>query len=377
MTAAENTSPETLPAPAGGDVIDATDTTVPRRRRRRAQAPRRNRAAVGLSALAVATLALTACSDADAGSTEGDGAEDEVASESSVITIEDDHGTHEIDVETIDSVGAFDNHTFRTLEHFGVELTVAARSLMGTGITDYAEDEGILDTGNHREPNLELIVAAEPDLVINGQRYSQYYDDIAALLPEDGVILEFDEATTDASTYFEGLTEQTEKLGQVFQSEDAAAGLVEELDAAIERVETAYDGESTVMGLLTSGGDINYAGPNEGRGVAPIFQRFDLVPALEVDDQSSDHEGDDISVEAIAQSNPDWIIVLDRDGMAPEDPEYTPAQELIADSPALQEVTAVQEDQIVYMPQNMYLTEDIQAYTEFLEDFADALESAE
>lgn len=191
------------------------------------------------------------------------------------------------------------------------------------------------------------------------------------------MILEFDEDTNDPETFFDGLIEKTETLGEIFQAEDAAQSLVEELTEAMERVEDAYDGESTVMGLLTSGGDINYAGPDEGRSVAPTFQEFELVPALAVDDQSSDHEGDDISVEAIAQSDPDWIIVLDRDGMAPDDSEYTPAEELIADSPALQEVTAVQEQQIVYMPQNMYVTEDIQAYTEFLNDFADALEGAQ
>ncbi|GAB3191477.1 siderophore ABC transporter substrate-binding protein [Nesterenkonia suensis] len=333
------------------------------------------RASFCLSVFAVGALALTACSEADADSS-GD-AETQVGSEATVITIEDDHGTHEIDLDAVDSVGAFDNRSFRTLDDFDVELSVAARSLMGDGITSYADDEDILDTGIHREPDLELIVAAEPDLVINGQRYQQYYDDIAALLPEDSVILEFDQSTEDPETFFAGLIEKTSALGQVFQSEDEADALIDALQDAMDRVAAAYDGDSTVMGLLTSGGDINYAGPHQGRGVAPIFQEFDLVPALEVDDQSSDHEGDDISVEAIAQSNPDWIIVLDRDGMAPDDPEYTPAGELIADSPALQEVTAVQDEQIVYMPQNMYLTEDIQAYTEFLEDFADALENAE
>ncbi|WP_258933870.1 hypothetical protein [Nesterenkonia pannonica] len=68
--------------------------------------------------------------------------------------------------------------------------------------------------------------------------------------------------------------------------------------------------------------------------------------------------------------------MLDRDGMNPEDPEYTPAEDLIADSPALQETSAIEQDQIVYMPQGMYLTEDVQAYTDFLNDFADALEGA-
>lgn len=331
-----------------------------------------------LSVAAIGAVALSACAQGGDDQASASDADAETSGGENIVTVEDDHGTHEVNLDQVESIGAFDNRSFRTLQDFGVELSVAAQSLMNDEAhSEYVNDENILDTGNHREPNLEQIVAAEPDLVINGQRYAQFYSDIADLMPEDGVILEFDEGTNDPETFFDGLIEKTETLGQIFQAEDAAQSLVEDLTTAMERVEGAYDGESTVMGLLTSGGDINYAGPNAGRSVAPAFQEFGLVPALEVDDQSSDHEGDDISVEAIAQSDPDWIIVLDRDGMAPDDSEYTPADELIADSPALQEVTAVQEEQIVYMPQNMYVTEDIQAYTEFLNDFADALEGAQ
>lgn len=336
-----------------------------------APTPHRGRAAGILSVAAASALLLTACGDAEAetGNATGSG---------ETITVEDDHGTHEIDLDSIESVGAFDNRSFRLLEDLGVELSVAPRGLMQPHVHEtYAEDESILDTGNHREPDLEQLAAAQPDLVITGQRYSQYYDEMADLMPEDGVILEWDEGTADPTTFFEGLREQVTNMGQIFQAEEEADELIAELDEALERVESAYNGEDTVMGLVTSGGDINYAGPHQGRGVAPIFQEFGLEPALEVDDESTDHEGDDISVEAIADSDPEWILVLDRDGMMPDDPEYTAADELIADSPALQQTSAVENDQIVYMPQNMYITEDIQAYTEFLNDFADALEGAE
>lgn len=336
-----------------------------------ALAPRRGRAAGILSVAAASALLLSACGDAEAdtGSAAGSG---------ETITVEDDHGTHEIDLDSIESVGAFDNRSFRLLEDLGVELSVAPRGLMQPHVHEtYAEDESILDTGNHREPDLEQLAAAEPDLVITGQRYSEYYDEMAELMPQDGVILEWDEGTSDPTTFFEGLREQVTNMGEIFQAEEEADELIAELDEALERVESAYNGEDTVMGLVTSGGDINYAGPNQGRGVAPLFQEFDLEPALEVDDESTDHEGDDISVEAIADSDPEWILVLDRDGMMPDDPEYTEADELIADSPALQQTSAIEDDQIVYMPQNMYITEDIQAYTEFLNDFADAMEGAE
>lgn len=324
------------------------------------------------SVAAIATLTLAACGGDDG----AEAASTDENSDNGTVTIEDDHGSHEINTDELDSVGAFDNRLFRTLEDLGVELTVAPRALMREGVHGYADDEDILDTGIHREPNLELIVAAEPDLVITGQRYMEYYDEMASLIPEDSTILQFDEAL-ETDDFFTGLADVTATLGTIFDAETEAEELTGALKDATDRVEAAYDGDSTVMGLVTSGGDINYAGPQSGRGVSPVFQEFDLIPALEVEDESSDHEGDGISVEAIADSDPDWIIVLDRDGMNPEDPEYTTAQELIAESPALQQVSAVQEGQTVYMPQHMYLTEDIQAYTEFLNDFADALESAQ
>ena len=36
----------------------------------------------------------------------------------------------------------------------------------------YKKDEKVQNIGNHREPNLEIIAAANPDLVIVGQRFA-------------------------------------------------------------------------------------------------------------------------------------------------------------------------------------------------------------
>ena len=53
---------------------------------------------------------------------------------------------------------------------------------------------------------------------------------------------------------------------------------------------------------------------------------------------------------------------------------YTPAKQLIEDSEALQDVTAVKEGQVVFAPADTYTNEGIQTFTEFFQDFADALE---
>ena len=52
----------------------------------------------------------------------------------------------------------------------------------------YVNDEAVKDIGNHREPNLETIAAVDPQLVIVGQRFASYYEEIKKLVPNAVVI---------------------------------------------------------------------------------------------------------------------------------------------------------------------------------------------
>ncbi|WP_314034381.1 ABC transporter substrate-binding protein [Dietzia sp. CH92] len=318
--------------------------------------------------LGALALGLTACgSDADVENTAAEG-------ETTTIEVEDNNGTQTVTIPP-QSVVATDNRTFETLADWGVELKAGAVSLMPKTIA-YKTDESIIDLGSHREPDLEAVVAAEPDLIINGQRFTQYQADFERLVP-DAAIISLD--PRDGQPFDAELKRQTTVLGEIFGKEAEAEQLNADLDAAIERVKAAYSADDTVMGLITSGGEINYVTPGTGRTIGPLFDILGLTPSLEVEDGSSNHQGDDISVEAIADSNPDIMIVMDRDGgtaTGADDPAYRPASELLAESQALQGVTAVREDNIVYMPADTYTNESIQTYTEFLNALADKLEAA-
>ena len=319
-----------------------------------------------LSALAgVVALALAGCGSSDSDSAQADGAD-------TTIEVEDNNGKQTVDSPP-ESVVATDNRTFQTLSDWGVELSGGAVSLMSDDL-DYTKDESILDLGNHREPDLEKVVEAKPDLIINGQRFAQFHDDLAKLAPE-AVVLELD--PRDDEDFDDELRRQTTVLGEIFGKQDEAKKLVDDFDASIDRAKSAYDGDDKAMGLITSAGDIGYAAPSVGRTVGPVFDILDLTPALEVEDGTEDHQGDDVSVEAIAKSNPDLMIVLDRDAsFAPEkrDEGSAPAAEVLEDSEALKDVSAIKDEKIVYFPEDTYLNESIQTYTEFFNDFAEKLE---
>lgn len=297
--------------------------------------------------------------------------ESDAAAEPTTVTVEDNHGTQTVTVPPT-AVVATDNRTITTLDDWGIEIVAAPLDIFPADLSYKAEGSEVINLGNHGEPDLEAVVAADPDLIVNGQRFSGYYEDFQTLVP-DATIVELD--PRDGEPFDDELIRQVSVLGEIFGKQDEAAALVDEFEASIERVTAAYDDSETVMAVITSGGEINYSAPTTGRTLGPVFDILGLTPSIAADG-SGDHQGDDISVEAIADSNPDWILVMDRDAGVSENTEeaYTPANDLISDSEALQNVTAVTEEHVVYMPAGTYLNESIETYTAFFNAFADALE---
>ena len=219
-----------------------------------------------LSAAGAFGLVLTACgggaegTDAPAGGGEsGEG----------TVEVEDNNGPQTVQVPPA-SVVATDNRTFETLADWGVTLTAAARTLMPS-TNPLKDDESIIDLGSHREPDLEAVVAAEPTLIINGQRFVEYHDDFVKYAP-DATILELD--PRDDQPFADELKRQVSVLGQIFGKETEAETLGADLDAAMERVSAAYNGTDTVMAVNTSGGEIGYIAPGLGRALGWTFDAF-------------------------------------------------------------------------------------------------------
>lgn len=326
---------------------------------------------LGALSAAASLLFISACGSSDSGD-DKTGA----SGSSSTITITDNSGEVEVP-NPPKQYAVTDNLSMRTLMDWDLKPVAAARSLMPKD-WEWTDDESIKDTGLHVEPDLEQLVAAQPDLVINGYRYAQYQDKIAKLLPDTPVVT-FDRK--DDESHIDNLVRHTEQLGKIFEKEDEAKAKIKEFEDAQAKAKEAYDGKATTMGITTSGGDINFSDPAEGRGASPLFEALDLKPALEVKGGDSTDKGNDISVEAIAKANPDWMIVLDRDaplaakgGEAAED--YTPAKDLLTKSDALKNTTAVKKDQIIYLPSDLYLDEGIEMYTDIFNQAEEAFSAA-
>ena len=332
------------------------------------------RTTTSLAAIAaIAALGLAACSSGAAPSSQPSAASGDTASatQASSVTIDANDGAVEINL-PVTRAASLDNRTFEVLQQWDVELVAAPKKLIPSTITAF-NGEGVADVGMHREPNLEALVAAEPDLIISGQRFSKFDSQIKELAPDVPLInLE----PRDGQPFDKELIRQVTDLGEIFGKQAEAKKLVNDFNASIERAKNAYDGTSTVMAVDVSGGNIGYVAPGKGRTWGPVFDLLDLKPALEIEGATDSHTGDDISVEAIAESNPAWMLVLDRDAAITKDGSNTPAETVISGNAVLQNVTAISTGQVVYAPNDTYTNESIITYTEIFNSLADAFEAA-
>ncbi|PCE16453.1 hypothetical protein AUC47_00995 [Microbacterium sp. SZ1] len=318
----------------------------------------------------VAVLALGGC----AATSDASDVEEPAASEDYYPVTVTDMAGNEVTIESADSVAITDNRFFQLAADWDLPVTVAPLDLFSpeNPLKDSSE---ILNIGLHTEPDFEQIVAADPDLVVNGYRFSseENAQGVKDAAP-DAAFLDMTGPADQSADEF--VVESITLLGEVFNRKAEADALVDDFHTALDEAKDAYDPEKTVMGLVTSGGEINYSNPTDGRGASIFFDLVGMTPALDAEG-TTDHTGDNVSLEALAQANADYLLVLDRDAAVSEEGQtVVPALELITGSAALAKVPAVQNEAITVMPADYYLTEDVFAYVAVLNGLTELFESA-
>lgn len=294
-------------------------------------------------------------------------AEAEGTADAATITVETNTGSVEVPVNP-QRVVVLDNTAFQTLLDWGIEPVAVPKPLLPrSGFDAWTDDDAILDAGSHREPNLEAVSEAEPDLIIGGLRFADFTDEMSSI----ATVIDIAPSDEAEGGYVESLRAQTETLGQIFDREDEAAALIAELDEAADAASALTDGE-TVFLANSNGGKID----NGAGRISRILDEVDLVDVFATEDLDEDsvHADSGLAPETVAAANPDWMIVMDRDAIAAEG-EYTPAKQVVEAQEAWKATTFVTEDQVIYLAADFYVTEGIHAYTTVYEQIIEAFEA--
>ncbi|MEW1653802.1 MULTISPECIES: ABC transporter substrate-binding protein [unclassified Streptomyces] len=268
-------------------------------------------------------------------------------------------------------VVALDNTSFATLKAFGVKPVAVPKPLLPKkGFEDWKNDSSIADAGSHREPKFEAVNAAEPDLIIGGYRFASHQDKLSKIAKT------VDVAPSDEAKggYVNALKTQTEALGKIFGKEDKAKEIVDALDKAKSAAADATKGEKVFLGVVTAG-KVDNGASRIGRIIEPL--KLENVLKADGEKSTSVHNDSGLAPETIAQLNPDWVILMDRDAAVAEPgKESAAAKKLVDGMEAWDKTTFRTKGQVVYLPTDFYVTEGAQAYTDAFNQVATAFTKA-
>nr|WP_066131368.1 siderophore ABC transporter substrate-binding protein [Bordetella ansorpii] len=229
-----------------------------------------------------------------------------------------------------------------TLHALDVEVTgLPAAVKLPPQLAQY-QDKRYLKVGSMFEPNYEVIHAAAPQVIFVAGRSAPKYDELARLAPTVDL-------TVDPKDLVGSVRRNTELLGGIYGKQDLARRKVRALDDSIAALKARAGGAGTGLILLTTGGKMSAYGPGSRFGV--IHDAFGVKPAAPGLNVSN--HGQAVSFEFLAQTDPDWLFVIDRDAAIGR--EGVSAQRLL-DNELVRATRAWRTGRIVYLnAYNWYL----------------------
>lgn len=230
-----------------------------------------------------------------------------------------------------------------TLDVLGVGSSVVG--LPKDSLTDfqsaYAGDE-IAPVGTMQEPDVEKIAALEPDAILIGGRSAESYPELTKIAPTVDL-------TIAGSDFLAGAKAQSESIGKIFGKESEVAAKLAALETSVETVKGKAANSGKTLVLMTSGGKVSAFGAGSRFGL--IHEGLGVPQAVE--GLKQDRHGQAVSFEFIAKTNPDRLLVIDRDAAIGE---RGAAAQQVLDNPLVSGTAAWQNGKVTYLDgQRWYL----------------------
>ncbi|WP_455430803.1 siderophore ABC transporter substrate-binding protein [Peribacillus butanolivorans] len=236
-----------------------------------------------------------------------------------------------------EKVVVFDMGTLDTLDKLGVEVAAVPHDGLPKYLSKY---EGTTENaGGLKEPDFEKINEIAPDLILISGRQSDAYEELSKIAPTVYV-------GVDTTKYMESFEENVTLLGKIFGKEKEAAKEFASVEENITALKEKAPTDKKGLIILASGGKVSAYGPDSRFGI--IHDVFG-VPAVDDKLEVSTH-GQSISFEYIAEKDPDYLFVVDRDAVAGDG---AAAKETV-ENDIVKNTKAYKEGNIIYLDPNYW-----------------------
>ena len=236
-----------------------------------------------------------------------------------------------------EKVVVFDMGALDTLDKLGVEVAGVPQDGLPEYLSSYKETTE--NVGGLKEPDFEKINEMKPDLILISGRQSEAYEELSEIAPTVFV-------GVDTTKYMESFEENVTLLGKIFDKEDQAAKELASVEEKINALKEEVPADKKGLIVLANGGKVSAYGLNSRFGI--IHDVFG-VPAVDDKLEVSTH-GQSISFEYIAEKNPDYLFVIDRDAVVGDGQA---AKETV-ENDIVKNTNAYKDGHIVYLDPNYW-----------------------
>ncbi|WP_289137990.1 siderophore ABC transporter substrate-binding protein [uncultured Brevibacillus sp.] len=298
--------------------------------------------------LAVFTAACGSNSAAPATQTSGAGASTdaakapEAAKESEEITIKHKLGEAKLK-KNPQTVVAFDYGVLDSLDKLGIEVTGVAQANVPPYLAKF-KDAKYKNIGGLKEPDFEKINAMKPDVIFISGRQQDAYEELNKIAPT--IFL-----GVDTSKYMESFTENMKTLGTIFGKEAQVDEELAKINDSIKQLnEKATASGKNALIVLANEGKISAYGAGSRFGI--LHDVFGFTP-VDKNIEVSTH-GQSVSFEYVAEKDPDYLFVVDRDGaVATNKDAVSPAKQVI-ENDLVKNTKAFKNGNIIYLDSNYW-----------------------
>ncbi|MCM3700879.1 siderophore ABC transporter substrate-binding protein [Paenibacillus macerans] len=236
------------------------------------------------------------------------------------------------------NVVVFDYGVLETLDKLGVEVAAVPQGNLPAHLKKY-EDAKYTNAGTLFEPDFEKLNALEPGVIFISGRSSEAYEELNKIAPTIFM-------GVDTKNYLDSFTENVKTLGQIFGKEAEAEQELAAISDSIQAVkETAAASGQKGLVILTTGGKVSAYGPGSRFGL--IHDVFG-VPAVDDTIEASTH-GQSISFEYVAEKNPDYLFVVDRDAVVTEEGKQAEPAAKLVENDLVKKTNAYKNGKIIYL----------------------------
>ncbi|PJN88291.1 siderophore ABC transporter substrate-binding protein [Bacillus sp. mrc49] len=234
-------------------------------------------------------------------------------------------------------VVVFDMGALDTLDKFGVKVAAVPHDGLPKYLSSYKDTTE--NAGGLKEPDFEKINELAPDLILISGRQSEAYEELSKIAPTVFV-------GVDTTKYMESFKENVTLLGEIFGKKDEAAKELATVEEHINALKEKVPADKKGLIVLANGGKISAYGPDSRFGI--IHDVFG-VPAVDDKLEVSTH-GQSVSFEYIAEKNPDYLFVVDRDAVVGDG---AAAKETV-ENDIVKNTKAFKEGNIIYLDPNYW-----------------------